>query len=136
MAILLASLIMLFLVCAFFAGKTIEKYWMPVASVQDIKVTRLDNYFISVSGVMKKHRDCDFDALRWFQGDRQGKAVPINLVFKEPNKIRSPGIEVFGPWELKLSKPYKIEDTYATAWHYCRVFGIELPWRSETVFYN
>lgn len=116
----------------------VETHFFPVVQAP-VEITKMQTVgtgqSIRIHGVLRKLRECKFIGIEWFQGFRSGRAVRIELKFLEKNKIRSPGVSTFGPWEIRTEgKP--LRKTYADVFHQCYFVGLELPWRTITHLYN
>ena len=116
--------------------KTIEKSAFPVVRDVSVNVDGRENGSIKISGLFRKVRDCNFEDLKWYRGERKGRAVGVRLEFLEKNKIRAPGVESFGPWIVHINREFGLEDTYADAIHQCRLFGFNMWWKTVSPFYN
>lgn len=120
------------------SGPVVETYIYPVMKSDQTEIDKgiqTGENEVNIYGHAVRRRDCVFLELKWYYGKRGERAVSIRHVFHGPPKVRPKGVMEFGPWTLKIS-PSLLPDTYADAYHQCKIFGIPLPWISRSRFFN
>lgn len=125
------------IVAVYFVWPEIETKYFPVVEypAKIVQIDEAKDGQVFAWGTSRRIRACNFDHLRWYQGERGGRAVRVRVEFKEGNKVRGGGHFDWGPWLIYLDRDNLEKNSYADVWHQCRIFGVPLPWLTRSAFF-
>lgn len=111
----------------------IEGKVLPVTSDTEIRI--VGGYegregWTVIEGSAVKERPCNFEAVRFYLGDRKAHAR-AQLIFLETTKARPQGRFAFGQWAVQLTPEQLRTNSYAIVKHSCH-----WVWPTYTTFYE
>lgn len=131
--LLIAALAGILTVFVFENGGIVEGRVAPVMGPLEISPERqIDGGYTVVSGEAAKYRNCEFIALIWYLGPRNGRRVEVEVYFLDAPRIRMPGQLQWDGIAVHLTRDQVLHNSHADVIHQCG----PRPWRTRTPFYT